>query len=117
MMIRKEKSLPEQYRPSLIKFMSFKDGRYYAKDHDFSTEELASITPQQIVRYMKLKVYGTPDPPPDANPTRGRSSSLAYMKKAISYFMPNHPMKYNKLANPTVRNPTMSVAVNDFDLC
>ena len=114
MTTRKENYLFEQYRPSLIKFMSFKDGRNYPKDHEFSTEELSSITPQQIVRFMKLKVYGTPDPPHDANPTNGRSSSLQYLKKAISYFIPNRLLKYNELANPPVGNPTMSVAVNDF---
>ena len=72
------------------------------------------LLPQQIVRHMKLKVYGTPDPSHDANPTKGRALSLGFMKKAISFFMPNRLTKYNELANPPVGNPTMSVAVNDF---
>ena len=54
MMTWQAKSLPELYRQSLIKFMSFKGGRYYPKDDEFSTEELA-------VRFIKLQVYGTPD--------------------------------------------------------
>jgi hypothetical protein len=113
-MSRRVKTLPEQYKPRLTQFMSFKDARNYDNDHQFSTEELASVTPQQIVRYMKLKVYGTPDPPRDSNPTKGRSSSLYYIKKAISFFMPNRLMDYNELSNPPVGNPTKSVAVNDF---
>lgn len=111
---RHEKTLPEQYKPYLVQFMSFRDGRNYQKDDIFSNEELASITPQQLVRFMRLKVYGTPDPPIDANPTEGRASSLLFIKKAISFFMPNRLMKYNELANPPVGNPTMSAPVNDL---
>ena len=48
-MSRRVKTLPEQYKPRLTKFMSFKDARNYDNDHQFSTEELASVTPQQIV--------------------------------------------------------------------
>ena len=54
---RHEKTLPEQYKPYLVQFMSFRDGRNYQKDDIFSNEELASITPQQLVQFMRLKVY------------------------------------------------------------
>ena len=65
-----DQSLPEKYKPYRVRFMSFKDGREYDVNHEFSNIELDSITPQQLVRYMKLKVYETPDPP-HANPTKG----------------------------------------------
>ena len=38
------------------------------------------------------KAYEIPDPGPNDNPTEGRSSALAFAKKAISYFMPNKLM-------------------------
>ena len=37
---RHEKTLPEQYKPYLVQFMSFRDGRNYQKDEIFSNEEL-----------------------------------------------------------------------------
>ena len=43
------------------------------------------------------KAYGIPDPGPNDNPTEGRSSALAFAKKAISYFMPNRLMSWNTL--------------------
>ena len=48
----------------------------------------------------------------DDNPTEGRSSSIEYSKKEISFFMPN------RLAHWYVRtksgNPTKSVTLNDL---
>ena len=69
------------------------------------------MSPHEIVRWMQLKAYGTPDPLPDDNPLNGRSSSLEYSyKKALSHFMPNNLMQWNELAS--VGNPTKSTAVN-----
>ena len=54
-MTRTEKSLDEQYKPYLIKLMSFKDGVNYASDREFTNEELAQITPETIVRWMCIR--------------------------------------------------------------
>ena len=113
-MPRTEKSLEEQYKPYLIKLMSFKDDIEYEADHQFTKEELALITPEIIVRWMCLKVYGNPDPGPNDNPTKGRSSVIAFAKKAVSFFMPNKLMSWNELANPPVGNPTKSILVDDL---
>ena len=113
-MVRAEKSLQQQYKPSLTGMMSFKDGINYLPTYDFSKLELAKVVPEDIVRWMCLKVYGTPDPTHDANPTLGRSTSIAYAKKAISYFMPNKLMQWNEMTDPPVGNPTKSAAVNDL---
>ena len=94
--------------------MSFKDGIQYEFDHQFTNEELGEITPEIIVRWMCLKVYGNPNPGQNDNPTQGRSSALAYAKKAISYFMPNKLMPWNELANPPIGNPTKSIPVNEL---
>jgi hypothetical protein len=84
----------------------------YEKDHVFSQEELAALTPNDIKRWMCVKAYGTPEPGMDANPTECRSTSIAFWKKAISSFMPNRLMQWNALSN--VGNPTKSSEVNDL---
>ena len=113
-MPRTPRPLAEQYRPSLIQLMSFKDSTQYQRDRQFTNEELATITPEVIVRWMCLKVYGMPDPSPNDRPTEGRSNSLEFAKKANSFFMPNRLMHWNQLATPPVGNPTKSAAVNDL---
>ena len=63
-----------------------------------------------IVRYMSLKTYGVEVPTEDQRPTDRRSSGLDFVKKAISFFMPNQNVKWN--VESETGNPTMSVAVN-----
>jgi len=106
---------PEQkdvYKKYLVEFMSFKDDAAYDEDHEFTQNELGQITPQQLKRWMCLKVFGDPDPGAGDRPTEGRSSSLEYYKKAISYFMPNKLTPWNVFTNSG--NPTRSVEVNEL---
>ena len=113
-MPRREVQLKEQYKRDLISFMSFRDGIEYDRNHEFTMEALGNITPVEIVRWMCLKVYGNPDPGIDENPTEGRSASLQYYKKALSFFMPNKLIPWNELATPPFGNPTRSVPVNEL---
>jgi hypothetical protein len=95
--------------------MSFVDGIAYQKDHEFSQEQLAALTPGIIERWMKQKAYGTPDPGPDAEPTFCRSSSLAYWKKALSFYMPNRLMHWNVMS--LQGNPTKSIVIIMLSSC
>ena len=45
-----EKTLKYQYKPYLIKMMSFQDGIQYDLDHNFTNKEHGAITPAIIVR-------------------------------------------------------------------
>ena len=104
---------PKQYLSALYHFMSFLDGITYPPTDDtvtFSAERLASITADDIVRYFNFKAYGTPEPGVNDFPTLCRSSTLAFQKKAISYFMPRQNMQWDDLAERG--NPTRSTAVN-----
>ena len=60
-----------KYKCVLASFMSFihgrSDGDKYARDCVHSMEALAAVTPQDVVRYMNLKTFGTLIPAPDAN--------------------------------------------------
>ena len=82
------------------------------KDHVFTQEELLGLTPEHLVRYMSMKVFGVPEPEEDANPMEGRSSSLEYYKKAVSYFMPNKLMTWDVQTGRG--NPTCLVKVNEL---
>jgi len=111
-MARRRKTLPEQYAPYVVKFFRWLDGTAYANGHEFSNADYARVTPETLVRYMKLLAYGTETPGPNNKPTLRRSSGLSQFKKAMSYFMPDNTVAWNTAAG--CGNPTMSKAVNKF---
>ena len=78
----------------------------------FSSEELSSIKPQEIVAWMKLTPFGHSDAGDDDVPTCGRSNTLAFHRKALSYFMPNKHLGWNTVS--LSGNPTRSPEVNDL---
>ena len=78
----------------------------------FSSEELSSIAPQEIVAWMKLTAFGHSDAGDDDVPTCRRSSTLAFHKKALSYFMPNKHLGWNTVS--LLGNPTRSPENNDL---
>lgn len=102
-----------KYKCILASFMSFLHnhpvGGEYHRDHVHAMEVLAAITPNDVLRYMNLKTFGTTEPAGDANPISARANSLAMDKKAISYFMPNRDMWS---VTRTEGNPTRSALVN-----
>lgn len=105
----------KQYKAVLASFMNFvhdrPTGGEYSRDHEHSMEVLAAITPNDVLRYMNLKTFGTTDPPGDANPVSARANTLAVDKKAISFFMPNRD-KWS--ATRMEGNPTQSMQVNSL---
>ena len=101
-----------EYYGTLIDFMSFLDSTQYTKASTFTDIELITIQPDDIKRWMCMKVYGDPDPGPDDNPTEGRSSSLEHYKKCLSYYMPNKLTAWNVMTSSG--NPSRSIVVNDL---
>ena len=61
---------------------------------------------------MKLTAFGRSDAGDDDVPTCGRSSTLAFHKKALSYFMPNKHLGWNMVS--LSGNPTRSPEINDL---
>ena len=59
-----------------------------------------------------MKVHGKDDPVPADNPLRGKSRSLAFCKKAISWFMPNKIVAWNDTHQ--MGDPAWSIAVNNL---
>ena len=101
------------YKASLVGLWNMHHGTSYTLEHEFTNNQLFSITPEQVVRFMCLKVYGLQLPNFETDiPTKGRSSSLEFSKKAISYFMPNKLLAWNKQTHSW--NPTKSLLVNNL---
>ena len=101
----------KSYFVHLCNCMGLKDGRVYDKNFIFENEHLLTLTPEDVVCYFNLKVFGTPNPAEDSCPKLGRSSSLCFYKKAISFFMPNKLLGWN--VQIMSGNPTKSVIVNE----
>ena len=103
----------ERYKSTLVSFMRHRDSNASYSIHTvFSSEELSSITPQEIVAWMKLTAFGRSDAGDDDVPTCGRSSTLAFHKKALSYFMPNKHLGWNTVS--LSGNPTRSPEINNL---
>ncbi len=100
------------YYLHVVGTFALRDGVEYDSNHVFANNQLQSLTPKDIVRYLCSKVYGNPDPPEGSFPTEGRSSSLEYYKKSISYFMPNKRNNWDDVVQRG--NPTRSGPVNDL---
>jgi ribosomal protein L32 len=109
-MARSRPTLQQQYHPTLRKFMGWRDGTVYGKDHIFAADVIATITPEELVRWFRLIAFGTETPGPDDRPTLRRSTGIAFCKKAISYYMADGSAQWNTQAQ--TGNPTMSKAVN-----
>jgi hypothetical protein len=61
---------------------------------------------------MSLLAYQTKEPGEGDHPTEARSMGLEFIKKAVSFFMPNRNVQLN--VESQTGNPTISVAVNDL---
>ena len=73
----------------------------------FTQDELSAIKPQDIVKWMNMKLFSNEDPRPDEMPISGSHHTIDYYKKSISYFMPKketHWDPINQTGNPTRSN-------------
>jgi Transcriptional activator of glycolytic enzymes len=101
------------YKSTLDSLMSFVHATPpYTRDKTYTKAELRALTPENVLHWMNLKAFGVEDPPMDANPTLARGNSLAFWKKAISFFMPNRLMVW--VSGRNEGNPTRSIEVNNL---
>ena len=98
------------YASALAAFLSYRDGVVYGKKTTFDNDKLATITPEEIVRYFNYKAYGTESPSPVDKPLHARANYLMDIKKKISYFMPLKEMSWHPITRQG--NPTKSSKVN-----
>lgn len=91
--------------------MSYLNGVEYESSHEFSREQIIELTPEDLMRWMNYMVYENEDPPEDASPGI-QSSTVAFWKKALSFFMVNRLMVWNEVNN--VGNPTSCTQLNEL---
>jgi hypothetical protein len=102
--------VPTAYKAILTKFMRYKNNIEYEDDYTFSQNELLRITSDDICEWMNVRAYGVPIPTTDMMPVHARSSTLEYIKKAISSFMPRQNIPWDSVRGEG--NPTRCVDVN-----
>ena len=107
-------TIRRRYQAYFGEFMNVVFGTDHPVDYEYTVEVRSTITPQHVVKYFNYKVYGSPvdDILPERAAPNARSSTLGFIKKSISYFMPNQNHQFNEIA--MVGNPTRSKAVNDY---
>ena len=87
------------YQACFKKFTLFKFGR-----EEVSETDLLSVTDEDVVRFLKLQVYGNEAPSCWARPILGRANTIQSFKKMLSAFMPRRNMVWDgveKRGNPT----------------
>ena len=104
----------EKYKTHLVEMMSFLDGTKYHRNFEFTRERLLLLTDEDVARFFNYKAYGIAEPSKNDRPLRMRSSTLAYAKKAISFYMPRRAASWDPINSSG--NPTKSQAVNDLIL-
>jgi hypothetical protein len=100
------------YKALLDNFMAFHHGIVYKKEQMYTPSQLLSITPNDVLRWMNFRCFGTPDPPSDTNPTLARSNTFKFWKQASSLFMPNCLIEWSRTQEEG--NPTRSIEINDL---
>jgi len=103
----------KDYKPYLVRCMNLVFETNRTKEYEFTDEELYRLRPQHIARFFGVTAYGKEEPDlQNDNPTKARSSTLEFAKKAISYYMPNRNMTWNMQTEQG--NPTKATELNDF---
>ena len=104
----------DRYKSILDALMSFIDGlgegKEYGKEKVYSQDKPNPVTPHDVVWWMNLCCFGTPDPALDVDPKLARSNTLQFYKKAISFFMPNRLITWT--SSRMDGTPTKSLDVN-----
>ena len=101
------------YHNTLCDFMEYRNKAIYPSNKTFTQMELLQIQPEDIYKWFAYRAYGTETPGEEDTPFL-RVASLAYSKKAISFWMPNNnqPWSIDSSTGKGSGNPTRSKLVN-----
>ena len=66
-------------------------GNDYSIEREYTDDGKRQVTPEELVRWLNLRTFGVPNPGPDDESIRPlvRANTLAFWKKAISFYMPD----------------------------
>ena len=119
-MVRKTKTKAETYAKHVTNLLLFTSGVYLTEEGrvnfefleaPFSEEELYKIKPIHVARHLELLAYREMNPAPELKPTKRRAEGLRFVKKAVSWWMPNKDLQWNPQTQ--MGNPTKSRLVNE----
>ena len=96
----------KSYKPCLVHLMNYLDSPNppYTVETELDEERLLQITNKEVYGWLCTKVYGKADATSEDNPIGARSNSIHFLKKTVSFFMPNKNTQWcvmNKCGNPT----------------
>ncbi len=100
-----------KYQAQLDHFMRFYRKYDYEIPAKYTEEELSAVQDKDVAAYLNLMAFGVENPGHLDRPTLVRSNTLAYLKKAISYYIPRKMMQWDDLKGGG--NPTKSRIVNE----
>lgn len=97
--------LGRKYKSVLSKFFTYLHGVPYARNHEFSAEELDEVTYDDVLNYFKMRCFETTTPDyEDQNlVVLYRVETVEFWKKSISWFF-NHYGLVNKTQCLRIRN-------------
>ena len=73
---KQKRSKRETYHRVLVYFMRYRDQIEYKFGHQFTQEQLMSITPTDLIKYFKYHCYGNPDADTDIECPQHRSAKV-----------------------------------------
>ena len=122
-MVRAKKTKEQLYYTHVVKFMHFLNTVYQPLEENepvlgltvggpWTEEEMFRLKPHHVSSYLEWLAYGVIRSPPLAHPKNRRSEGLMFVKKALSFFMPNKEMQWN--TQMKCGNPTKSERVNQL---
>ncbi|KAK1746653.1 hypothetical protein QTG54_003260 [Skeletonema marinoi] len=105
-----------RYQRVLHEYMEHNHSRAFPLNYQFSEDELSTVTPESILKWMNKKICGDADADmlhgDIPTPIRCSHHVLDFYKKSISYFMPNK----GQVWDPETKrgNPTRSKDINNL---
>jgi hypothetical protein len=76
-------------------------------------EELRQVTPEELMRWLNIRTFGVADAGRDmVIKPMGRASTLAFWKKAVSFYMPD--CLHGWCSGSNEGDPTTCAEVNNF---
>ena len=110
---RQHKTKSEIYHSLLVPLMNSIHGKNFRAGYKWTQSELLAVTPEKIMKYLKLKIYKDANADPDVvAPVNYRSNTIKCWKKAWSFFMVNKMTNWDEVTKRG--NPTRCADINSL---
>lgn len=107
----------EKYQHYIVSFFRITyPSQLFLKDQTFTKEQLLSITPGQVRRWLQYRAYRTKRPGANDFPIYSRAGSLEKAKSGLSFYHPNKhaPWIEGRGGNPTL-HPTLTATIKKVE--